>query len=121
MGAPSRAAVYESFSQFLTHLSERGIPVPDTPDITIQNMVFTADLGTAINLDAAAVGLGLDRTEYEPEQFSGLIYWPTDLAVVVLVFRSGPLVITGGTKPATAETALTTITDQLAELGLRES
>jgi transcription initiation factor TFIID TATA-box-binding protein len=118
MGAPSRAAAHASLTQFLAHLRDLGIPVPETPAITILNMVFTADLDETLNLPAVAVALGLDRTNYEPEQFSGLIYRPADLAVVVLVFGSGKLVITGATEPVLAETALTTVTERLTALGL---
>lgn len=120
MGAPSRTAARDSLTTTLTHLAALDIPVPAAPAITILNMVFTADLGTELDLPAVAVALGLDQTEYEPEQFSGLIYRPTDLTEIVLIFSTGKLVITGGTEPATAETALTAIADQLAELGLRE-
>jgi transcription initiation factor TFIID TATA-box-binding protein len=121
MGASSRAAVHGSLCHFLTRLSDLGISVPDTPDITIVNMVFTADLGTTLTLDAVAIGLDLARTEYEPEQFSGLIYRPPDLAVVILVFATGKLVITGTTDPALAATALTDLAAQLTDLGLRDA
>jgi transcription initiation factor TFIID TATA-box-binding protein len=120
LGAPNRTVARESLNEVLTHLNDLGIPVPDTPDITIQNMVFTADLGTTLTLDAVAIGLGLDRTEYEPEQFPGLIYRPPDIAVVILVFATGKLVITGTMEPAPAATALTALADQLVDIGLRE-
>jgi hypothetical protein len=60
-----------------------------------------------------AVTLGLDQAEYEPEQHPALIYRPEDPAVVVLVFSSGKLVITGMTDPTPAHTALTELADQL--------
>lgn len=120
MGAPSRPAARESLRTALTQLAELDLPVAPSPDITILNMVFSADLGTSLPLPAVAVGLGLNQTEYEPEQFSGLIYRPPALSEIVLLFSTGTLVITGGTDPATAETALTTIADKLAGLGLRE-
>jgi transcription initiation factor TFIID TATA-box-binding protein len=44
MGAPSRTAAQTSLTRTIAHLDELAIPVPATPDITIQNMVFTADL-----------------------------------------------------------------------------
>ena len=121
MGASSRTTAQESLRQFLTHLRELGISVPETPEITILNMVFTADLGETLNLSAVAVALGLDQTDYEPEQFSGLIYRPANLTVVVLIFGSGKLVITGATEPTLAETALAHVTERLTTLGLRET
>ncbi|MDL0145943.1 transcription factor, partial [Halobacterium salinarum] len=39
--------------------------------------------------------LGLERVEYEPEQFPGLIYRSDSVSGVVLIFASGKAVITG--------------------------
>jgi transcription initiation factor TFIID TATA-box-binding protein len=43
-------------------------------DIVIQNIVAISDLGGELNLNEVAMGLGLENTEYEPEQFPGLVY-----------------------------------------------
>jgi transcription initiation factor TFIID TATA-box-binding protein len=120
LGAPSRATARESLTHALGDLDGLGIPVPAAPDITIQNMVFTATLDTTLNLSAVAVGLGLDRTEYEPEQYPALVYRPAEAVEVVQIYASGKLVITGTTAPASATTALTALADQLTDLGLRE-
>ncbi|MCI4347191.1 MAG: TATA-box-binding protein, partial [Thermoplasmata archaeon] len=53
------------------------------PDIQIQNIVATADLGAEINLNSIAITLGLDHVEYEPEQFPGLICRIDEPRVVV--------------------------------------
>jgi transcription initiation factor TFIID TATA-box-binding protein len=96
------------------------IPVPATPEITIQNMVFTADLATSLNVSTVVVALGLNQTEYEPEQHPALIYRPDEPAVVLLGFSSDTLVITGTTDPTPAATALTELADTLTDLGLRD-
>ena len=44
------------------------------PEIHVQNIVASADLKTDLNLNAIALGLGLENIEYEPEQFPGLVY-----------------------------------------------
>jgi len=44
------------------------------PEIHVQNVVASADLKTDLNLNAIALGLGLENIEYEPEQFPGLVY-----------------------------------------------
>jgi len=56
-----------------------------------------------LNLNAVALGLGLENIEYEPEQFPGLVYKIKRPKVVVLIFRSGKLVITGGKSPEECE------------------
>ena len=49
-------------------------PFPADKDILMQNLVVTYDAGVPLQLPALAMTLPLDRTEYEPEQFPGLIY-----------------------------------------------
>jgi len=49
-----------------------GVEIPKKPEITIQNIVASADLGRVLNLNAIAIGLGLENIEYEPEQFPAL-------------------------------------------------
>jgi len=71
----------------------------------VQNVVCTATLNEDINLNALSIGLGLESTEYEPEQFPGLIYRPTDVDAVLLVFANGKVVITGARDVDTAEDA----------------
>lgn len=65
------------------------------PPVRITNIVGVVNLDFSINLSHAAIGLGLEQVEYEPEQFSGLIYRSESVSGVVLVFASGKAVITG--------------------------
>jgi transcription initiation factor TFIID TATA-box-binding protein len=53
-----------------------------------------------LNLDALAIGIGLEKTEYEPEQFPGLIYRYN--RSTILIFATGKIVITGLTLEETA-------------------
>jgi len=117
-GAKSTDAVHESLELVFEKLRELEIPVADEPEITVQNIVTSADLGESLNLNAIAIGLGLENIEYEPEQFPGLVYRLSEPDVVALLFGSGKLVITGGKRPADAETAVEVIVDRLDELGL---
>lgn len=64
--------------------------------IVVKYLVATAELGSSANLAAAAVALGMERTEYEPEQFPALIYRPDDSSCTVMVFSTGKVTITGG-------------------------
>jgi transcription initiation factor TFIID TATA-box-binding protein len=69
-------------------------------------------------LNAIAIGLGLENIEYEPEQFPGLVYRISDPKVVVLLFGSGKLVVTGGRKPEDAANAVDQIVEELKNLSL---
>lgn len=76
-------------------LDHRVIESKDIVPFEIQNMVCTAELHKDIDLNQMMVILGFESTEYEPEQFPGLIYRPEDNQGVILIFNSGKIVITG--------------------------
>jgi len=95
-----------------------GIQIKKHPDIEVQNIVATSNLGMKINLNAIAISLGLEKVEYEPEQFPGLVYRLDEPKVVVLLFSSGKLVCTGARKPSDVEQAVEKITQELKAAGL---
>ena len=88
------------------------------PEIHVQNIVASADLKTDLNLNAIALGLGLENIEYEPEQFPGLVYRIKTPKVVVLIFSSGKLVVTGGKSPEECEEGVKIVREQLENMGL---
>lgn len=117
-GANSVDNVRIALQRVFGELRDLGIPVTDSPDIEIQNIVSSADLGHTLNLNAIAIGLGLENIEYEPEQFPGLVYRLDEPSVVALLFGSGKLVITGGKQIEDADRALSRIEERLIDLGL---
>jgi transcription initiation factor TFIID TATA-box-binding protein len=66
-----------------------------TPESKIANIVVTTTLNVNVQLEALALQLGLERVEYEPEQFPGLIYRGFESDAVILIFSSGKLLCTG--------------------------
>ena len=84
-------------------------------DIILQNLVITHDVGITLNLPVLSVSLPMERTEYEPEQFPGLIYRLEDPKAVCLVFSSGKCVITGCKSVADAKTASENLTAEVKE------
>jgi transcription initiation factor TFIID TATA-box-binding protein len=119
-GAKSVAHVTAALEHVFDELRNRGIQAADSPDIEIQNIVSSADLDHALNLNTIAIALGLEHIEYEPEQFPGLVYRLDEPSVVALLFGSGKLVITGGNRLDDAEQALEVIHTRLADLDLLE-
>jgi transcription initiation factor TFIID TATA-box-binding protein len=116
-GAGSIEEVQETVHAAVDALVELGIQA-ESPDVTVQNIVSSADLGESLNLNAIAIGLGLESVEYEPEQFPGLVYRLDDPDVVALLFGSGKMVITGAKTRDEAETALEQVVSQLSDLDL---
>ena len=58
--------------------------------------VFMDTLEKRVDLETATIALGLGNTEYELEQFPGLIYRPPTYEVTLLVFASGKIILGGG-------------------------
>ena len=99
-------------------LEKAGLPVVKSPTITVQNIVAVYDLKNDLNLNAIAITLGLERVEYEPEQFPGLVYRVADPKVVMLLFGSGKVVCTGAKKVEDIETGVDTLKKELRAAGL---
>ena len=116
-GAESEAELHRVRDRFLTLLSDEQIPASATDDdFAVQNLVCTAELDDRQNLNALAIGLGLERTEYEPEQFPGLIYRPVDYPCVLLIFATGKVVITGAAGLEGATEAFADLENQIEQL-----
>ncbi|MCL4346557.1 MAG: TATA-box-binding protein, partial [Candidatus Thermoplasmatota archaeon] len=99
-GAKSLEEVKLAISKVSKQIEKAGIIIKIEPKIEVQNIVASSDLGQEINLNAIAISLGLEKVEYEPEQFPGLVYRLDSPKVVVLLFGSGKLVCTGARKPS---------------------
>ena len=110
--------VEESIHTVALQIRKGGQKITLKPKIEVQNIVASSDLESEINLNAIAVTLGLDRVEYEPEQFPGLVCRIDEPKVVVLLFGSGKLVCTGARKPSDVEVAVKKITKELQGAGL---
>ena len=119
-GARSVEGVHTVLDGVFEDLRKLAIEIADEPEITVQNVVASADLGQRLNLNAIAIGLGLENIEYEPEQFPGLVYRLDEPSVVVLLFGSGKAVVTGGTTREVVERAVEVVESQLVDLGLLE-
>lgn len=74
--------------------------------MTIQYMVFKGETDENLELSVIALELGLENTEYEPEQFPAVIYKPPEFDCTVLLFSTGRLLITGVRERGTAEKVL---------------
>ncbi len=112
-GAKSKEEAEIAIKKVIGYLKEAGFDIDENPEIKVQNMVATAELGVEPNLDDIST---LEGTEYEPEQFPGLVYRLDNPKVVILIFGSGKVVITGLKKKEDAYLALEKILNTLKEL-----
>jgi len=117
-GAKTTDEVEDAFNLVLRELKNIGINVVEKPDIIIQNIVAISDLGVEFNLNEVAVGLGLDKVEYEPEQFPGLVYKFNNPSVAFLILGSGKIVCAGAKKIDDLSKAVDRLIAELSSLGL---
>lgn len=117
-GAKSIEDVHIVIKNVTKKIKELGFTVNSNPEIIIQNIVATSDVGSILNLNNIAMTLSLERVEYEPEQFPGLVYRMDDPHVVMLLFGSGKIVCTGANNPKDAERAVDKITEELGAANL---
>jgi transcription initiation factor TFIID TATA-box-binding protein len=117
-GAKSLEHVKVAIGKVTKEIGKVGVRIKVEPKIEVQNIVASSDLGQEINLNAIAITLGLDRVEYEPEQFPGLVYRIDEPKVVLLLFGSGKMVCTGAKKPQDVEAAVLKINEELKAASL---
>jgi transcription initiation factor TFIID TATA-box-binding protein len=98
-------------------LEKIGVKVYKNPEIVIQNIVATSDLGGELNLSEVAVALGLENVEYEPEQFPGLVYRLKEPKVALLLFGSGRIVCAGARTIEDVLLAVDKVSKELTSLG----
>ena len=117
-GAKNIEDVRKTVSILAEKLEKIGVKVYKNPEIVIQNIVATSDLEGELNLSEVAVSLGLEKVEYEPEQFPGLVYRIKEPKVAMLLFGSGKIVCAGARKIEDVILAVDKLSKELSSLGL---
>jgi len=92
-GAKSEEDSKKGAKKYAKTIKNMGFDVKFT-DFKVQNIVASADVGFAIRLESLS-HKHADFCQYEPEIFPGLIYRIYKPKVVVLIFVSGKIVLTG--------------------------
>ena len=92
-GARSVKDVNDAMKKVIRVIKRSGQKVPKDFKREIENIVASAKFDGKLNLDLIA--LNLENSEYEPEQFPGLVYRMEEPKVAFLLFSSGKIVCTG--------------------------
>ena len=92
-GAKSLTKVKESITKIIENLRKIRIKIIVKPKIIVQNMVASGTINMVLNLNSLA--MKLENTEYEPEQFPGLVYKLPGTRATFLLFSNGKIVCTG--------------------------
>ena len=92
-GTKSVTQVREVIQAVIKQLKKISVNITIKPKITVQNIVASGTIDLKLNLNFLA--LEMENTEYEPEQFPGLVYKLKDQNATFLLFSNGKLVCTG--------------------------
>lgn len=113
-GARSMDKVEESIKKIIKSLEKIGIKITIKPVINIQNIVASGTVGMDLNLNTLA--MKLDNTEYEPEQFPGLVYKLPAAKATFLLFSNGKVVCTGTKSEQEVQQALDKLVENLKKV-----
>lgn len=117
-GAKSRKDIDKGLGKLIAKLKEKNVKLKGKPKVEIQNIVGSANLGFRVNLDLLATEC--ENTEYEPEQFPGLVFRVDKPKTVMLIFRSGKIIITGAKTPQDANLAANVTREIVKEYAISE-
>ena len=92
-GARSMPKVKEAIKKIVENIEKIKIKITIEPKINVQNMVASGSIGMDLNLNELAIKL--QNTEYEPEQFPGLVYKLQGTRATFLLFSNGKIVCRG--------------------------
>lgn len=96
-------------------LNSLGVKVYKRPILKIQNIVASTDIKK--NLNFHSIAKSLEKAEYDPKHFPGLVYKTDDPNTVILLFNSGKIVC-NGTDSEKISTAIDRMTNELSSLGV---
>ncbi len=113
-GARTMANVHESIRKIIKSLEKINVKIKDFPQVNIQNIVAAGSVGMDLNLNVLA--MKLENTEYEPEQFPGLVYKLPEQKATFLLFSNGKVVCTGTKSEEEVNKALDKLIENLKKV-----
>ena len=113
-GANSLEKVDQSMMRIVEALKKIGVNVKAKPQYEVQNVVASGSIGMDINLNTLAIKL--ENTEYEPEQFPGLVYKLRGTKATFLLFTNGQIVCTGTKSEKEVEESVQLLVKKLKSL-----
>jgi len=116
-GTKSIAQVKEVIREVIKQLKKIGVRVTIVPKIAVQNIVASGSININLNLNFLA--LELENTEYEPEQFPGLVYKLVEPNATFLLFSNGKLVCTGTKNRPQLEDSMKQLNKKIREVSKR--
>jgi len=116
-GARTMENVRFAITKIIKSLEKINVKITIEPEIKIQNIVASGSVGMDLNLNTLA--MKLDNTEYEPEQFPGLVYKLPEAKATFLLFSNGKIVCTGTKSEEEVHLAVDKLVENLKKVKLR--
>ena len=117
-GARTMVDVRASIRKIIKSLEKINVKIKEEPEVKIQNIVASGAVGMDLNLNVLA--MKLENTEYEPEQFPGLVYKLPALRATFLLFSNGKVVCTGTKSEEQVNVALDKLIENLKKVKANE-
>lgn len=118
-GAKSEGEARKAIMKVARELRGAGIIITGKPEIKIQNIVASGNLGGPVDLEGlcerARVG---GNFMYEPEQFPGAMYRMDSPKVVFLIFSAGKIVCVGAKREEEIYEGVENLRRRLKEMGV---
>jgi transcription initiation factor TFIID TATA-box-binding protein len=112
-GTKSTLQVRQVIDAVIKQLRKINVKITAKPKITVQNIVASGTINLKLNLNFLA--LEMQNTEYEPEQFPGLVYKLIEPNATFLLFSNGKLVCTGTKNKEQLENSMTQLLKNVKE------
>ena len=113
-GARTIADVRKAVKKVARMIRSLKIDVPKKYSIEIENIVASAQIPARLDLDKIA--FELENSEYEPNQFPGLVFRMKDPKAALLLFGSGKVICTGIRKIEDVEYAMNFVFKKLKSI-----
>ncbi len=112
-GARTMEDVDRAIKEIIKSLEKIAVYIKVKPIIKVQNIVASGEIGMKLNLNILA--MRLENTEYEPEQFPGLVYKLDEAKATFLLFSNGKVVCTGTKSEEEVIRTMDLLVDRLKE------
>jgi transcription initiation factor TFIID TATA-box-binding protein len=114
-GGRSKDDIINAMGKLLKELRKIGVHVKAQWKIEIQNIVASGNLNRPLDLNKIAYSV--DETEYNPEQFPGLVYKLVNSKITFLLFGTGKIVCTGAKNISEIDSAIKVLISAINKKG----
>ncbi len=116
-GTKSLEDLDKAMKKIVSRIRKAGFKMPTKYKTKVENIVASTKVDGDISLEDIATTL--ENSEYEPEQFPGLVYRISEPRVAFLLFGSGRVICAGAQSEEDIHRALKKFRNNLAEIGVK--